>query len=65
MARKRIWLSGALAAIELGPDALNLIGARHGSVRVARATRQDFAQSKEVAGQIEEEEEKDEGCDCC
>ena len=41
-ARKRIWCMGALAAQELGPDALNLVGARQGSVRVAKAIRQDF-----------------------
>ena len=33
VARKRIWCMGALAALELGPDALNLIGARHVSQR--------------------------------
>ena len=32
-ARKRIWCMGALSALELGPDALNLIGARHVSQR--------------------------------
>ena len=29
VARKRIWCMGALASLELGPNALNLIGARH------------------------------------
>ena len=28
VARKRVWCMGALAALELGPDALNLVGAR-------------------------------------
>ena len=37
LARKRIWCMGALAALQLGPDALNIIGARHGSVCVAKA----------------------------
>jgi hypothetical protein len=33
-ARKRIWCMGALSALELGPDAMNLIGARHVSQRL-------------------------------
>ena len=65
VARKRIWVTGALAAIELGPDALNLIGARHGSVRVARAIRQDFAQSKEAAAINSGIGEERDDCDCC
>jgi hypothetical protein len=60
-ARKRIWFTGALAALQLGPDALNLIGARHGSVRVARAIRQDIAQSK-ITASLEEDEDD---CGCC
>ena len=66
VARKRIWFTGALAALQLGPDALNLVGARHGSVRVARAIRQDIAQAKaEAAANLEEEDEHDCGCDHC
>ena len=42
MARKRLWCMGALAGLELGPDALNLIGARQGAVRVATAIRYDM-----------------------
>ena len=64
VARKRIWLTGALAALQLGPDALNLVGARHGSVRVARAIRQDIAQSKVAAASLKEDEH-DCGCDHC
>lgn len=37
--RRRLHVLGCLAGLELGPDALNLIGARHGSVRVAKALR--------------------------
>jgi len=46
LARKRIWCMGALAALELGPDALNILGARHGSVRVAEAIRRDFEEHR-------------------
>ena len=60
VARKRIWLTGALAALQLGPDALNLVGARHGSVRIARAIRQDIAQTKAAASLKEDEHD----CDC-
>ena len=63
VARKRIWFTGALAALQLGPDALNLIGARHGSVRVAEAVRQDIAQSKAAARSLEEEKD-DHDCGC-
>lgn len=35
VARERIWCMGALAALELGPDALNLIGARQVSAGIA------------------------------
>ncbi|GFH52606.1 hypothetical protein CTEN210_09082 [Chaetoceros tenuissimus] len=47
-ARARCWCMGVLAGLQLGPDALNLVGARHGAVRVAQAIRQDFAKSKEM-----------------
>jgi hypothetical protein len=33
---------GPLAGLELGPDALNLMGARQGAVRVANAVRADI-----------------------
>lgn len=46
IARDRFWCMGALAALELGPDALNLIGARHGSVRVAEAIRRDYDKNR-------------------
>lgn len=39
---KNFYCLGALAGLELGPDALNLIGARHGAVRVAKAIRTDM-----------------------
>ncbi|KAL7553728.1 hypothetical protein ACHAWF_017045 [Thalassiosira exigua] len=42
VARERFWCMGALAALELGPDSLNLVGARSGSVKVAEAVRRDF-----------------------
>ena len=42
LARKRCWCMGVLAGLELGPDSLNLVGARHGSVRVAQAIRRDM-----------------------
>ncbi len=45
-ARKRFWCMGVLAGLQLGPDALNLVGARHGAVRIAKAVRQDFARMK-------------------
>ena len=41
-ARKRLWIMGALAGLELGPDALNLMGARQGAVRVAQAILADL-----------------------
>mmetsp|Transcript_724 Transcript_724/g.1726 ORF Transcript_724/g.1726 Transcript_724/m.1726 type:complete len:631 (-) Transcript_724:2497-4389(-) len=41
-ARKRMWCVGSLAGLELGPDALNLVGARHGAVRVASNIRKDM-----------------------
>lgn len=65
LARKRIWFTGALAALQLGPDALNLVGARHGSVRIARAIRQDIAQAKAAATLKEEDDEHDCGCFHC
>ena len=49
MARKRVWCMGALSALQLGPDALNIIGARQGSVRVARAIRRDFEEQRNCA----------------
>ena len=44
-ARNRLWMMGPLAGLELGPDALNLMGARHGAVRVAKALRADISRS--------------------
>ncbi len=44
IARRRFWCMGVLASLELGPDALNLVGARQGAVRVATAIRQDMAE---------------------
>jgi hypothetical protein len=41
-ARRRFWTMGPLAGLELGPDALNLMGARQGAVRVANAVRADI-----------------------
>jgi hypothetical protein len=48
-ARKRLWLMGPLAGLELGPDALNLMGARHGAVRVATALRKDLTSSRDTS----------------
>lgn len=42
--RHRLYMMGSLAGLELGPDALNLIGARHGAVRVATSIRKDMNQ---------------------
>uniref|UniRef100_A0A7S4AP57 L-ornithine N(5)-monooxygenase n=1 Tax=Pseudo-nitzschia australis TaxID=44445 RepID=A0A7S4AP57_9STRA len=42
VARKRMWCIGSLAGLELGPDALNLVGARQGAVRVATSLRRDM-----------------------
>jgi len=58
VARKKIWCMGALAALELGPDALNLIGARHGSVRVAEAIRRDYDKQRNDNNNLED-------CGCC
>jgi hypothetical protein len=41
-ARKRIWCMGALAGLQLGADALNIVGARHGAVKIANAIRIDM-----------------------
>jgi len=54
MARKQVWCMGSLAGLELGPDALNLIGGRHGAVRVATALRRDFNQVHDVPFKTED-----------
>ena len=36
-----LWIMGPLAGLTLGPDALNLMGARHGAVRIAKTLRKD------------------------
>lgn len=41
-ARKRIWCMGSLAGLQLGADALNIVGARHGAVKVAKSIRADM-----------------------
>jgi len=48
--RRRLYVMGSLAGLELGPDALNLIGARHGAVRVAKAIRLDVQNSTKNIG---------------
>lgn len=48
IARKRCWCMGVLAGLELGPDSLNLVGARHGSVRVAQAIRCDMMKDLKI-----------------
>ena len=40
--RKRLYCCGALSGLQCGPDSLNLIGARHGAVKVAKSIRRDF-----------------------
>ena len=62
LARKRIWCMGALAALELGPDALNILGARHGSVRVAKAIRRDF---EEHRMRMLHASDQRNNCSCC
>lgn len=42
LARKRIWCMGSLAGLQLGADALNIVGARHGAVKIANAIRNDM-----------------------
>jgi len=42
-ARKRLWCMGPLASLQLGPDALNLVGARQGAVQIAKAIRLDIS----------------------
>lgn len=42
MARKRLWCMGAVAGLQLGADALNIVGARHGAVKIATAIRNDM-----------------------
>lgn len=59
VARQRFWLMGALGALQLGPDALNLIGGRQGSVLVAEAIRRDYEKNRP-----DPEAEGDSDCDC-
>lgn len=47
VARARCWCMGVLAGLELGPDALNLVGARQGSVRIAQSIRFDMMMEKQ------------------
>mmetsp|Transcript_57964 Transcript_57964/g.141625 ORF Transcript_57964/g.141625 Transcript_57964/m.141625 type:complete len:604 (+) Transcript_57964:85-1896(+) len=44
--RRRLHVMGCLAGLQLGPDALNLMGARHGAVRVAKAIRLEMTKQK-------------------
>ena len=62
LARERFWCMGALAGLELGPDALNLVGARHGSVKVAESVRRCFCSQKEKDAAEPHDEECDDGC---
>lgn len=41
---ENVFLMGTIAALELGPDALNLAGARHAACRIARTLRPELAQ---------------------
>ena len=47
--RRRLHVMGCLAGLQLGPDALNVIGARHGAVRVAKAIRLDMCNKQELS----------------
>ena len=49
LARKRLYCVGALAGLQLGADALNLVGARHGAIKVAKAIRCDMNVSEDDA----------------
>lgn len=46
-----LWIMGPLAGLNLGPDALNLMGARHGAVRIAKTLRNDPLLQDLVAGE--------------
>ena len=63
VARKNFYIMGALAGLALGPDSLNLIGARHGSAKVAQCIRRDFEDQRLKMLNAESGEESD--CGCC
>lgn len=64
-ARERFWCMGALSALELGPDALNLIGARAGAVAVAKAVRDSFAQAQSSTDDSTICTDESSVCSCC
>lgn len=64
-ARERFWCMGALAALQLGPDALNLIGARAGAVAVAQAVRDSFAQAQSSTDNSTICTDETSVCSCC
>ena len=64
-ARERFWCMGALAALQLGPDALNLIGARAGAVAVAQAVRDSFAQAQSSTDNSTICTDESSVCSCC
>ena len=64
-ARDRFWCMGALAALQLGPDALNLIGARAGAVVVAQAVRDSFAQAQSSTDNSTISTDESSVCTCC
>ena len=43
LARQRFYCMGSLAGLQLGPDALNLVGGRHGAVKIAKSIRDDMS----------------------
>lgn len=49
LARKRLYCVGALVGLQLGADALILVGARHGAIKVAKAIRCDMNVSDDDA----------------
>jgi len=63
--RGNLWVLGCLAGIQLGPDALNLIGARHGSVKVAKDILRSMATKRSFAAKGAVEDESDCDCGCC
>ena len=64
-ARERFWCMGALAALELGPDALNLIGARAGAVAVAQAVRDSFVEVQSPSDNSTAYTTESSACSCC
>ena len=54
---------GALSGLQCGPDSLNLIGARQGSVRVSQSIRRDF--EVERLRKLDAATDEESVCDSC